>query len=120
MGSKNRLSELTGLDQMLQLEHVFLADNRIDDISPMSSLSELREIDLSNNELGNIDALSQLTNVWRLNLDRNRITNIDPLLDFGELESVSLMGNPNLPCGTLRQLINRVGEDAVKTDTECI
>jgi Leucine-rich repeat (LRR) protein len=117
--SANRVSDLGGLAPLGQLEHLYLADNRLQDISTLAQLANLREIDLANNQVRSIDSLSQLENVWRLVLDGNPIDDISPLLNFGELELISLREIDNLPCDTVQQLVEEVGTSAVITDETC-
>jgi hypothetical protein len=64
--------------------------------------------------------LIRLKNVGRLSLDQNQIENLEPLLDFGELEMLSLRGIDNLPCGMIKHLKDEVGIDAVITDQSCL
>ena len=55
-----------------------------------------------------------------MSLDHNPIESIEPLLDFSELELISLRGVENLPCETIRKLIEEAGKDALIMDDYCL
>lgn len=131
------VSNLGGLEAMVNLETLDLSDNFIADIGPLIDLDALKSIDLSNNliedlspaagsMLGNveflnladnlivsIEALAGLENLVDLNLANNLISDLFPLIDndgLGEGDSLDVLGNPlgeSSVCNVILPLIAR-------------
>ena len=47
--ASDRITDLTGIEFLLNLTHLDLGNNRIRDITPLSSLTKLERLDLSHN-----------------------------------------------------------------------
>ncbi|MFW2371768.1 MAG: leucine-rich repeat domain-containing protein [Gammaproteobacteria bacterium] len=88
------LQGVYGIEQLMYLEVLKLANNNIHDILPISSFAvpmkqKLRELDLSNNQITDIAALQDLNILRVLNLSGNNV------IDYIQLESI-LYQNPGL------------------------
>ncbi|KAL1110070.1 hypothetical protein AAG570_014050 [Ranatra chinensis] len=78
----NRVTDLTPLQEMANLE-VLLLDRQhpdyITDIAPLKNLQKLRVLDLSHNKIADISALEFLDNITFLKLKDNRVASIEAL-----------------------------------------
>ncbi|MDH4156584.1 MAG: leucine-rich repeat domain-containing protein [candidate division Zixibacteria bacterium] len=95
--SYNNVSDLGPLAALKKLRTLYLDENLITDIGPLADLAVLRLLSLKNNQIVDISALAGLTNIRYLYLDDNSISDIAPLVDNGGLGSgdqVFLHNNP--------------------------
>ena len=86
------------------MKWLYLDDNRISDLSPLSTLTNLERLDLSDNPnslshygISDVSPLASLTNLKWLYLSSNDIEYVWPLIDntgLGEGDLVDLRGNP--------------------------
>nr|WP_083335109.1 leucine-rich repeat domain-containing protein [uncultured Romboutsia sp.] len=60
--SNKGILDLTGLDNAINLEELYLGYNQIEDISTLSELTNLKILNLSNNQIQDIKVLSDLIN----------------------------------------------------------
>ncbi|MCG9127779.1 cadherin domain-containing protein [Candidatus Poribacteria bacterium] len=114
--SNRQITDLTGLEQALNLETLRIQNqSSIADFSPISSLTGLSSLEisysqftnlsllspltnlssltLSGNSIQDISALSGLTNLTSLDLSNNQITNFNSLFSLSELKQLWLTGN---------------------------
>ncbi len=87
------LEDISALGILENLTSLTLSDNRISDITPLSGLTNLEMLDLSRNSLEDISALGNLTNLTALGLSDNKISNVAPLTALSSLKSLYLAGN---------------------------
>ena len=64
--------------------------NRISDLTPLENLMNLRVLNLACNAVGNLFPLRNLTNLTNLSLTENEITNIQPLADLTNLTGLHI------------------------------
>ena len=103
----NRLSDLSALSQLTELEYLNLNNNQIVGLAPLNGLTELTALLLQNNEITNITPLSSLKKLYDLNLYNNEISDLSPLSEMSELIWLYASGNKisNLaPLSVLTQL----------------
>ena len=81
----NRITDLTFLEG-LPLHYLILADNRITDLSPLAELTELEYLELFMNDVENLSPLTGLGNLIDLNLSRTRIEDLTPLCSMKQLK----------------------------------
>ena len=86
--------ELGGIEQLVNLSVLDLADNSIRDLSPLSTMTFLTYLDLDNNDVEDILPLAGMCVLRFLALSRNRVADISPLLALPSLGTVELRGNP--------------------------
>ena len=104
LGGHNKITDISPLSQLVNLEWLNLEFNEITDISPLSKLVNLKVLDLGGRSLNvrhnwitDISPLSQLVNLKVLDLAWNEITDIAPLVRNAGLskgDEVDLAGNP--------------------------
>ena len=91
--SDRGISELTGIENCINLECLFLDFNQINDISPLSNLTKLWELYLDSNRIIDISPLSGLNKLDFLWLNANQIIDISPLSELINLLTVELKDN---------------------------
>ena len=87
------ISDLTGLEYLVNLTDLDLRDNQISDISLLASLARLTKLNLSFNQISDISSLASLTNLTALDLSWNEISNLSPLVGLTNLRFLSLEQN---------------------------
>jgi hypothetical protein len=88
-----RITDLSGLEDCINLVSLDLHDNQISNISALTGLTKLEWLDLSYNQIGDISPLAGLTNLKWLYLYNNRIGNIAPLANLTKLTYLFLQTN---------------------------
>jgi len=91
--TKNKISDLRPLRDLVNVQSLDLADNMIKDISALANLKGLQYIELSGNQIEKLEPLGGLTNLTALYLGRNAIKDISPLAPLSKLASLSLPRN---------------------------
>ncbi len=106
LGSNN-ISQIQGLNNLLNLQTLSLSNNKIIKIENLDNLPDLQVLDLSYNILTKIENLGNLPNLETLNLSHNQLAKIENLdnltsllrldLDFNRLTKIDNLDNlPNL------------------------
>ena len=102
----NKISDISALKNMINLNELDLDGNEISDISVLSALTDLTILDLHDNEISDISALKDLVNLTDLDLDDNQISNISALNALTNLTVLDLDGNQISNVFPLKGLIN--------------
>ena len=89
----NRISDLTPLENLKELQRLRLSGNQIKDISPLSVLDDLWELELDYNQIEDVSALEGLHNLEILWIDGNRVADIDPLCTLVNLRELYMDHN---------------------------
>ncbi|EAF9641306.1 hypothetical protein A6I69_13080 [Listeria monocytogenes] len=98
---------LSGMENLTNLEYLYLENNQISDISPLSNLTNLTELNLDDNQISDISPLSNLTNLPYLNLASNhQISDISPLSNLTSLTYLNLGINQISDISPLSNLTN--------------
>ncbi len=87
------ITDLTGLEELKNLEYLNLKYNAITDFTPLFNLSMLHYLYLDGNYLTSIQQLGQLTSLQVLSLNENQIVDISPLTTLTNIQSLYLSGN---------------------------
>ncbi|HDR7963581.1 TPA: S-layer homology domain-containing protein, partial [Bacillus wiedmannii] len=90
---RNKVKDLSGIDQMNQLNKLFIGKNQIEDVTPLAKMTQLTELDLPNNELKDITPLSNLVNLQKLDLEANYISDLSPVSKLNKLVYLSFVAN---------------------------
>ncbi len=93
-GGSYNISNLSGIDQLLRLHHLYMDGNQISDLTPLEQLPNLNDLRISSNLISNITSLDELTDLTILRLDTNNISDISTLQFLSKLEYLSLSHNP--------------------------
>lgn len=91
--SNNHIKDLSGIENLYNLQILNLSQNQISDMSVLKGLTNLRDLDLSENEINDISQLRSLTTLYYLNLDNNKIVDISVLKNFNNLRILLLNNN---------------------------
>ena len=104
----NQIEDITPLSQLTKLDDLRLTDNQIEDITPLSQLTKLNELRLDGNQIKDITPLSQLanSNLRELRLSDNQISDITPLAELTNLLTLRIEGNPIRDLTPLKALTN--------------
>ncbi|WOO86813.1 leucine-rich repeat domain-containing protein [Mollicutes bacterium LVI A0039] len=86
--SSKNISSLEGIDQLVNLEYLYLNNNSISDIDQLEYLENLKYLQLYSNDIDSVEALSSLTDLRQLLIDDNNITDISGL---GSLEKLMIL-----------------------------
>ena len=87
------LSEITGLDNCMHLERLWLNENNLTAIGGLERCTKLTELYLYSNSIGQIEGLDTLVNLEVLWLQENRITEVKGLQNCPKLRTLSLASN---------------------------
>ena len=90
----DRITDLTGLENCLNVKHIDLQNNDLRDLRPLSGLKKLETLGLMSCGIDDISPLAGLTTLVRLDLEYNRISDISALSALTELKSLHLRHNP--------------------------
>ncbi|MEW9179386.1 NEAT domain-containing leucine-rich repeat protein [Bacillus mycoides] len=91
--TRNKVKDLSGIDQMNQLNKLFIGKNQIEDVTALAKMTQLTELDLPNNELKDITPLSNLVNLQKLDLEANYISDLSPVSKLNKLVYLSFVAN---------------------------
>jgi Leucine-rich repeat (LRR) protein len=87
------ITDLTGLENCINLQGLNLHQNNISDISVLTDLINLQALIVSNNNISDTSALAGLTNLQTLLLMNNSISDISPLAGLTNLQELWLAEN---------------------------
>jgi internalin A len=104
--SRNPISDITPLQSLTHLTHLYLYNHQISDITPLQSLTHLKTLNLSNHQISDITPLQSLTHLTSLNLSNNQISDITPLQSLTKLTELDLRGNQISDIRPLQSLTN--------------
>ncbi|MGP4948957.1 MULTISPECIES: NEAT domain-containing leucine-rich repeat protein [Bacillus] len=91
--TRNKVKDLSGIEQMKQLEELWIGKNEIKDVTPLSKMTQLKQLHLPNNELKDITPLSSLVNLQKLDLEANYISDLTPASNLKKLVFLSFVAN---------------------------
>ena len=104
--SRNQISDITPLQSLTHLTHLYLYNHQISDITSLQSLTNLTSLNLSNNQISDISFLQSLTNLTELDLRGNQISDITSLLSLTNLTELDLRDNQISDITSLQFLTN--------------
>ena len=90
--SFNQLADISSLNGLINLKRLALGSNQISNISVLSELKFLKDLDLSHNQLVEIKDLNSLKALKSLDLSQNRLADISPLSELN-LSNLKLTNN---------------------------
>jgi hypothetical protein len=104
--SHNRLTEIKGLEKLVNLKQLDLSINQLTEIKGLEKLVNLKQLDLFNNKLTEIKGLENLVNLQQLNLSHNQLTEIKGLENLANLQILHLSDNQLIEIKGLETLAN--------------
>lgn len=90
----NTIGDLTPLAGLTALEQLDLRNNFINDVGPLGNLPQLQVLDVTNNNISSFDALAGLPSLTTLTIALNNITDVSPLNDLRQLQVLDVGFNP--------------------------
>ena len=87
---ENAIVDLAPLEELLKLKSLNLSTNAIRDITPLAGLTALETLDLSGNTISDITSLKSLTSLKTLNLNKNQVADLTPLTSLTGIEILRL------------------------------
>ncbi len=91
--SGNNIIEIDYLENLVSLEKLNLSENKITEIKGLKSLKKLNQLYLHNNSITEIKGLTNLVNLHFLNLEKNNLTKIKNLQNNVKLTTLYLNDN---------------------------
>lgn len=91
--SDNNISDLQHIKCLDGLKRLVLDSNSIESLDYLINLNALEELSLKNNNINDISVLSKLVSLKKLNLSNNKIFNIDPLKNLTGLKELYISDN---------------------------
>jgi len=91
--NRNRILNISQLENLIQLEYLDISSNRIEDIAPLTGLSNLIKLDISDNELIDVSNLQDINQLEYLDISRNMIEVISFTEEFNQLEYLDFSNN---------------------------
>jgi uncharacterized protein YjdB len=91
--SGKTIKDITGIENLTNLQHLNLDNNQISNISALKGLTNLQYLSLNGNQISDISALKGLTNLQYLSLNGNQISDISALNGLTNLTSLFLNSN---------------------------
>ena len=86
--SENKITEIKNIDNLVNLPYLYLSTNMITEIKNLDNLVNLRVLNLANNKITEIKNIDTMVNLQVLNLSYNMITeikNIDTMVNLRQL-----------------------------------
>ena len=80
-----KISDISSLKDLKNLNHLNFRDNQISDISSLKDLKNLKNLNFCNNQISDISSLRDLKNLNFLNFRNNQISDISSLRDLKNL-----------------------------------
>lgn len=100
------ITNITGLEECVNLVGLDLSYNDIQDLSPLASLSKLTNLYLENNQIQDLSPLASLNKLQELHLSHNTIRNVSPLHQLVHLQMLHLADNEIVDISSLNTLSN--------------
>lgn len=91
--SDNNISNLQHINNLDGLKRLVLDSNKIESLDYLANLNALEELSFENNSVTDISVLSKLVSLKKLNLSNNKILSIDSLKNLNGLKELYLSGN---------------------------
>jgi len=89
----NRISDISGIQHLYNLQSLNISENQIFDISQLKSLQKLQELNFFGNYVSDISILNNLINLEYLSFGYNQVKDLSPLKDLKNLEIIAFSEN---------------------------
>ena len=105
-GKEEKITDITGIENFINLTSLTLKWNRISDISVIKGLTNLTSLHLCDNKISDISAIKELTNLTCLELDENQINDISAIKELTNLTCLELNENQISDISAIKGLTN--------------
>ncbi|MEM9156506.1 MAG: leucine-rich repeat domain-containing protein [Cyanobacteria bacterium P01_F01_bin.33] len=92
--SDRNVTSLQGIENLINLNSLFLFNNDIEDLTPLAGLTELEELGLFGNIVSDLSPISSLPNLEILDIRSNQVSSISDLSSLPKLRELELGRNP--------------------------
>lgn len=100
------IADLSGIENLINLQQLNLDKNFISDITPLKGLTSLATLSLGDNQISDLTPLKGLTNLIYLELNNNQISDITPLKGLTNLDRLLLNYNNITDLSIVKGLTN--------------
>jgi len=93
----NRLSQIQGLENLLDLEELYLSSNGITKLEGLDNLTSLRVLDVASNQLTTLENIAHLIHLEEFWCNDNKLDHFEvlqQLANASHLDTVYFEGNP--------------------------
>lgn len=104
--ANNKISDVSLLSANINLEQLMLSKNFISDISPLKALNKLTNLNLYSNQITDISVAANFPNLKELDVNTNQVYDISPLKTLKNLGKLDLASNPIIDISALNSLSN--------------
>ncbi len=87
------ISSLSGVENFVNLERIFMWNNQLSDLSPLNNLNNLKLLDITGNNVSDLSPISNITTLETLIVDNNSINDISAISSLINLKYLSFSGN---------------------------
>jgi Leucine-rich repeat (LRR) protein len=101
-----KISEIKGLDNLSNLNKLYLDFNRINEIEGLNNLNNLKSLHFQWNKIGKIEGLNNLTKLEYLYLNNNEIDKIQGIQNLQNLKSLMIYDNQITEIENIEHLSN--------------
>lgn len=109
---ENQLSTLSGLEGLVNLTKLYLGQNHLNSLSGLEGLVNLNELYLHDNKLNSLSGIERLVNLTTLHLSRNQLTSLSGLERLKKLSRLALFVNK------IKQLPEAIVDLGMEIDVE--
>ncbi|CAL6000709.1 Conserved_hypothetical protein [Hexamita inflata] len=104
--SMNQLKDISLLASLINLTHLDLGQNNIENINVLANFKKLTSLDFSQNLVADISAISQLTQIQFLDLSYNFVIKLEDLSPLTSLVRLNVSKNDISSVDCLQKMIN--------------
>ena len=87
------ISELSGIECLVNLKSLTAADNDVTDLTPLSSLQALKHLAITENTVEDLSPLAGLPQLATIIANANQISSLDPVVNIPKLEVLEVAQN---------------------------
>ncbi|CAL6097296.1 Conserved_hypothetical protein [Hexamita inflata] len=106
--SMNQLKDISLLAKLINLTHLDLGQNNIENINVLANFKKLISLDFSQNLINDISALVQLTQIQVLDLSYNFVNSLECLASLTSLVRLNVSKNDISSINSLSKMINLI------------
>lgn len=110
--SANKLTSLTGIEELTKLEDLAAADNKIKNLKVIKDLTRLERLDVSANKITALSGIEKLTNLKYLRVEENKLTTLIEIKNLRKLTSLYVGFNRLKNLAGVEELTNLIFFDA--------
>ena len=95
--SRNNVTDISAVQNMPNLEQLWIFINNVSDLSPLTPLVNLLWLDAGDNHISDLTPLQNKTLLDGILIDRNNVSDVTPILGLTQLDELWLRQQENPP-----------------------